>query len=135
MIDPETMRELQDWAENREPHEQMEKLHEWQRNQHRAGGWAHSESVQQWQSPRKRDAAALKADKDMQQSARSTQHGGAHYKDLPIQPVEYIHQNGIGFCEGCAIKYLTRWRSKGGIEDLRKARHFIELLIEMEMEP
>ena len=122
MIDPETMRELQDWAENREPHEQMEKLHEWQRNQHRAGGWAHSESVHQWVSPRKRNATA-------------TQEGGTHYKDLPIQPVEYIYQNGIGFCEGCAIKYLTRWRSKGGIEDLRKARHFIELLIEMETAP
>ena len=70
MIDPETMRELQDWAENREPHEQMEKLHEWQRNQHRAGGWAHSESVQQWVSPRKRNATALKADHYLQQAAR-----------------------------------------------------------------
>ena len=62
----------------------------------------------------------------------STQIGGSHYKDLKIQPIEYIHANGIGFAEGCAIKYLTRWRAKGGVEDLRKARHFIDLLIEME---
>lgn len=58
--------------------------------------------------------------------------GGRHYKGLEIQPVEYIHKNDIGFCEGCAIKYLTRWRDKGGIQDLEKAKHFIDLLIEME---
>jgi hypothetical protein len=58
--------------------------------------------------------------------------GGDHYKSLAIQPVEFIHKNGIGYMEGNAIKYLTRWRSKGGIEDLRKAKHYIDLLIEME---
>ena len=68
-------------------------------------------------------------------SALDTQVGGNHYKDLAIQPVEFIHKNGIGYMEGCAIKYLTRWRAKNGIEDMRKARHFIDLLIEMEMEP
>ena len=57
---------------------------------------------------------------------------GSHYKDLKIQPIEYIHANNIPFAEGCAIKYLTRWRSKGGINDLLKAQHFIELLIELE---
>ena len=65
-------------------------------------------------------------------SALDVQIGGAHYKKMPIQPVEFVHKNGIGFCEGSAIKYLTRWREKGGIEDLKKARHFIDLLIEME---
>lgn len=64
--------------------------------------------------------------------ALDRQEGGRHYKNLKIQPVEYIHANGIGFCEGSAIKYLTRWRAKGGVEDLKKARHFIDLLIEME---
>lgn len=68
-------------------------------------------------------------------SALEAQVAGNHYKDLAIQPVEYIHKNGIGFCEGCAIKYLTRWKAKGGIEDLKKARHFIDLLIEMEAKP
>lgn len=61
-----------------------------------------------------------------------TQVGGAHYKDLAIQPVEYIHANGLGYCEGCVVKYVTRWRAKGGIADLEKARHFIDLLIELE---
>ena len=60
------------------------------------------------------------------------QTGGTHYKSLAIQPVEYIHKNGIGFCEGSVIKYVTRWRDKGGIQDLEKAKHFIDLLIEME---
>lgn len=58
--------------------------------------------------------------------------GGSHYKKWAIQPVEYIHANNIPFCEGNAIKYLTRWRDKGGIADLEKARHFIDLLIELE---
>ena len=65
-------------------------------------------------------------------SALEIQEGGSHYKDLKIQPVEYIHANGLGFCEGNVVKYITRWRSKGGVEDLKKAKHFIELLIELE---
>jgi hypothetical protein len=62
----------------------------------------------------------------------SKQVDGGHYKDLKIQPIEYIHANNIPFAEGCAIKYLTRWRAKGGVKDLEKAKHFIELLIELE---
>lgn len=65
-------------------------------------------------------------------TAKQTQIGGSHYCDMAIQPVEFIHRNGIGFMEGCAIKYLCRWRKKNGIEDLEKAKHFIDLLIEME---
>jgi hypothetical protein len=61
--------------------------------------------------------------------------GGEHYKGMPIQPVEYIHRNGIPFIEGCVIKYVSRWKGKGGVEDLRKARHFIDLLIQLETEP
>ena len=64
--------------------------------------------------------------------ATDRQEGGDHYRNMAIQPFRYIHANGIGFAEGCAIKYLSRWRSKGGVEDLRKARHFIDLLIEAE---
>jgi hypothetical protein len=63
---------------------------------------------------------------------RSTQVGGSHYASMAIQPFEYIHANGIGFAEGCVIKYVSRWRAKGGIEDLRKAKHFLDLLIESE---
>lgn len=66
------------------------------------------------------------------EKALDKQVGGAHYKDLKIQPVEYIHANRIPFCEGNVIKYVTRWRDKGGIADLEKAKHFIELLIDLE---
>lgn len=68
----------------------------------------------------------------MSETALNRQEGGNHYEDLAIQPVEYIHRNGIGYCEGSVIKYVTRWRNKNGVEDLRKARHFLDLLIEME---
>lgn len=68
-------------------------------------------------------------------SALKEQEGGNHYRDMPIQPVEFIHANSIGYFEGCAIKYLTRWKKKNGIEDLKKARHFIDLLIELETNP
>lgn len=65
-------------------------------------------------------------------SALEEQVGGGHYKEFEIQPVEFIHKNGIGFCEGNAIKYLVRWKQKGGRQDLLKARHYIDLLLEME---
>lgn len=65
-------------------------------------------------------------------SALDVQIGGSHYKNFAIQPVEFIHRNGIGFPEGNAIKYLCRWREKGGIKDLQKAKHYIDLLIQME---
>jgi len=55
--------------------------------------------------------------------------GGDHYKDMAIQPIEYILANGLGYGEGAVIKYVSRWRKKGGIEDLKKARHFLDLLI------
>jgi hypothetical protein len=58
--------------------------------------------------------------------------GGRHYKKNAIQPVEYIHANSIGYFEGNVIKYVTRWRDKGGIEDLNKALHYLELLIDLE---
>jgi hypothetical protein len=65
-------------------------------------------------------------------SALNTQINGTHYRELAIQPVEFIHANGIGYMEGNVIKYVTRWRSKGGIADLHKAKHYIDLLIELE---
>jgi len=65
-------------------------------------------------------------------SPLDVQISGDHYKSLPIQPVEYIHANKIPFIEGNVIKYVTRWRDKGGIKDLEKAKHFIDLLIELE---
>lgn len=66
------------------------------------------------------------------ESALSVQVDGDHYKKLAIQPVEYIHANKLGFIEGSVIKYVTRWRDKNGIRDLEKAKHFLDLLIELE---
>lgn len=65
-------------------------------------------------------------------SALDVQIGGDHYKSLKIQPIEYILANGLGFCEGNVVKYVTRWRDKGGIQDLEKIKHFIDILIEEE---
>lgn len=64
--------------------------------------------------------------------AADCQIGGSHYRDMAIQPFEYIHANGITFAEGCIIKYVSRWRDKNGVEDLRKARHFLDMLIDAE---
>jgi Protein of unknwon function (DUF3310) len=65
---------------------------------------------------------------------RSTkkQVAGTHYTDMAIQPAEYIYHNDIGYFEGNVIKYVSRWREKGGIEDLEKAKHYIEMLIDFE---
>jgi hypothetical protein len=58
------------------------------------------------------------------------QEGGNHYKSFVIQPVDFIHKNNIPFIEGNIIKYVLRHKSKNGIEDLKKAKHYIDLLIE-----
>ena len=60
--------------------------------------------------------------------------GGNHYKDLKIQPIEFIHVNNLSYIEGCVIKYITRWRNKNGVEDLEKIKHYIDLLITLEGE-
>jgi hypothetical protein len=56
--------------------------------------------------------------------------GGSHYKNYKIQPVEFIIKNNIGFVEGNIIKYILRFKEKGGVQDLEKAKHYIELLID-----
>jgi hypothetical protein len=56
--------------------------------------------------------------------------GGNHYKKYKIQPIEFILKNNIGFCEANIIKYVLRFKEKGGVEDLLKAKHYIELLID-----
>jgi hypothetical protein len=65
-------------------------------------------------------------------SPLQVQVGGDHYKKYKIQPVEYVHANSIPFIEGSIIKYVTRWRDKNGVKDLEKAKHFIDLLIDLE---
>jgi len=65
-------------------------------------------------------------------SALDQQTGGNHYKDMKIQPVEFIHANSIPYFEGNVIKYVCRHKAKNGRQDLEKARHYIDLLLELE---
>lgn len=64
--------------------------------------------------------------------ALNYQEGGTHYKKYAIQPIEYIHANKLDFFQGSVVKYITRFRDKNGLEDLKKAKHFIDLLINLE---
>jgi hypothetical protein len=64
--------------------------------------------------------------------ATTTQVGGSHYLNMKIQPIEFIMANNLDFCVGNAIKYLCRYKQKNGEQDLMKARHYIDLLIENE---
>ena len=65
-------------------------------------------------------------------SAKDIQIGGSHYSKYSIQPTEFIHKNNIPFIEGNIIKYVIRHKDKNGVQDLLKAKHYIELLIELE---
>ncbi len=64
--------------------------------------------------------------------ALETQHGGNHYKGLAIEPAEVCQKNGLKFCEGNAIKYLSRHAAKGKAEDVKKAIHYCQMVLEME---
>lgn len=65
-------------------------------------------------------------------NALQTQEGGGHYKNLAIQPVEYIYKNGIPYLEANVIKYVTRHKDKNGAEDIRKAIHYCQLILELQ---
>lgn len=65
-------------------------------------------------------------------SALDTQIGGCHYSSMPIQPMEYSMANGLDACQHSIIKYVSRFRDKGGVQDLEKAKHVIDMLIEFE---
>ena len=58
--------------------------------------------------------------------------GGDHYSKLAIQPVEYINANKLTYLQGNVIKYVTRYKDKNGLQDLEKAKHYIDMLIELE---
>lgn len=64
-------------------------------------------------------------------TANEEQHGGRHYITKPIQPWDYIIANQMGYLEGNIIKYISRYKDKGGIDDLIKASHYLEKLIEV----
>lgn len=56
--------------------------------------------------------------------------GGDHYKSMSIQPGKFIRANSLGWYEGNAIKYICRWKQKGGKQDIEKAIHYLELILE-----
>ena len=69
---------------------------------------------------------------ESEKSALNKEVGGNHYKEFRIQPIEFIEGNDLGFSVGNIIKYVCRYKYKNGKEDLLKAKHYIELLIELE---
>ena len=73
--------------------------------------------------------------KQTSSKALDIQVGGKHYKDLAIQPMEYSMLNNLNACQHTAIKYITRYKDKGGLQDLIKAKHCIDLLIGFEYPP
>ena len=66
------------------------------------------------------------------QSALNVQVGGEHYKNLAIQPVEYIHANNLSFLEGNVVKYITRHKTKNKAQDIRKVIHYAQLILQLE---
>lgn len=92
-----------------------------------------------WAENKKKQAAAPKQAEPKQaepkqetpeQSANATQHGGDHYKTKAVQPWDFIVANNLGYLEGNVVKYVSRWKDKGGVLDLKKARHYLDKLIE-----
>ena len=65
-------------------------------------------------------------------SESKKQVGGNHYKHLKIEPTEYAHANNLGFLEGNVVKYVTRHKDKGGADDIKKAIHYLEMILEWE---
>lgn len=65
-----------------------------------------------------------------EQNPLEVQVGGQHYKDMQIQPVEFITANNLGFLEGNVIKYICRHHAKNGAQDIRKAIHYCQLLLQ-----
>ena len=70
---------------------------------------------------------------DTPSGANDIQVAGTHYKNKAIQPWDYIISNNIGYLEGNVIKYVSRWRDKGGVDDLKKAQHYLTKLIETQV--
>ncbi len=75
----------------------------------------------------KRETVSQKSDE-----AIKSQVGGDHYKTLSIQPIEFIYANNLNFLEGCVIKRICRHRRKNGREDIEKAIHELQILLEKE---
>ena len=65
-------------------------------------------------------------------TANEQQVAGKHYKDKAVQPWDYIYANNLCYFTGNCVKYVSRWKDKGGVDDLKKARHYLDKLIELE---
>ena len=87
-------------------------------------------------TPPAQQEAHTEENKPIQQEVKATdtQIGGDHYTKLAIQPMQYSMENGLDALQHTVIKYVTRFRDKNGIEDLEKAKHCIDMLIEFEKE-
>jgi hypothetical protein len=71
---------------------------------------------------------------DIPRLANEEQVGGEHYKNKAIQPWDYIVSNNLGYLEGCVVKYVSRYKEKGGMQDLEKAAHYLQKLMEVQSE-
>lgn len=71
-------------------------------------------------------------EKESTDSVLDIQHGGSHYKDKKIQPIEYITANNLDFCQGNIVKYVTRHKDKNGAEDIRKVIHYAQFILKFE---
>lgn len=90
-----------------------------------------SNTISQTFSPKSiNDATAAEWD-SVAKPALQRQVGGTHYKDLKIQPIEYVMANDMNYCEANIVKYVTRHHAKGGREDIEKVIHYAQLLLEM----
>ena len=67
-------------------------------------------------------------------SAYKKQVGGSHYKNMKIQPSQFINENRLPFAEGSAIKYICRHAAKGKEQDIEKAIHYLEMILERDYE-
>jgi hypothetical protein len=94
-------------------------------------GWSR-ESHEQYMYRRNNEEDLLKGTyKYEYDNATNKQIGGNHYKDCVIQPIDYIYKNKLDFLEGNVVKYITRHKLKGGIEDIKKVIHYAELILEL----
>jgi hypothetical protein len=71
---------------------------------------------------------------DIPSLANEEQVGGEHYRNKAIQPWDYIVSNNLGYLEGCVVKYVSRYKEKGGMQDLEKAAHYLQKLMEVQSE-
>jgi len=82
--------------------------------------------------PYEKDSSLVCPGMEIRVPATQVQVGGSHYKDYPIQPIEYCMKNKLNYCQSNIVKYATRYKDKNGVEDLKKIKHYVDLLIELE---